>query len=109
MLKNKPFAIFLSLALISLSLIPLSQAYSATDAVISLNPSQTYQTISGWEATTQAGQTECSTFDQYKNTLFYQAINDLGINRVRVEIKSGAENPVDYFTLKQTGQITPQE
>ena len=36
MLKNKPFAIFLSLALISLSLIPLSQAYSATDAVISL-------------------------------------------------------------------------
>jgi uncharacterized repeat protein (TIGR01451 family) len=72
---------------------------------ISLNSAITYQTITGWEATAQAGQQECSSFANYKNTVFDQAVNDLGINRLRVEIRSGAENPVDYFDQWMKGEI----
>ncbi|MCP4359851.1 MAG: hypothetical protein GY796_17735 [Chloroflexi bacterium] len=72
----------------------LSQQPSET---ITLNSSITYQTITGWETTTQSGQLECTGFDNYSNHLFDLAVDDLGINRVRLEIKSGSENSQDYF------------
>ncbi len=74
------------------------------EAVIRLNPAITYQTISGWEATAQAGQAECPNFNAYKDNLFDQAVNDLGINRLRVEVRSGFENPTDYFGEFLRGQ-----
>jgi hypothetical protein len=85
-------------------------------ATIKLNPSVTYQTITGWEATAQAGQIECSLnpqtqkydpaiYDRYAGTLLDQAAAD-GINRVRVEVKSGFENPVDYFGRFVAGEIS---
>jgi hypothetical protein len=78
-------------------------------AVIRLNPSTTYQTITGWEATAQAGQQDCAGFANYKNGLFDQAVNDLGINRIRLEVRSGSENPLDYFNQYLTGQITDND
>jgi hypothetical protein len=77
---------------------------------VSVDGSTTFQTMVGWEATAQAGQIECgpAAFAIYKNSLFDQAV-DLGINRLRVSIKSGIENPVDYFTQYVNGQITFQE
>lgn len=106
MVKYKPFPLLILFLITGMVLVPFSRAVSATDAIIDLNPSITYQRISGWEATAQAGQWECPSFDSYKSSLFYQAIEDLGINRLRVEIKSNAENPVDYFNQWRTGQIT---
>lgn len=53
----------------------------------------------GWEATAQAGQVAFKDlFPRYKDALFDTVVNDLGINRIRLEIQSGIENPVDYFT-----------
>lgn len=69
-------------------------------------PSVGYQTIQGWEATDQAAQLYSPAWNNYKNSLLDQAVNDLGLNRVRLEIKSGVENPVDYFTQWRNGQIT---
>lgn len=69
-------------------------------------PAIRYQTMGGWEATAQAGQLESPAWDNYKNALFDQAVNDLGLNRIRAEITSGAENPVDYFAQWRAGQIT---
>ena len=63
----------------------------------------------GWEATTEAGQFYSPAWNNYKNSLLDQTVNDLGINRVRLEIKSGAENPVDYFAQWQAGQITESQ
>ncbi len=80
----------------------------AANATINLNNGITYQTVTGWEATAQAGQ-EDPTFPLYKDLLYDQAVNDLGINRLRLEIYSGAENPVDYFSQYLTGQITAAE
>jgi hypothetical protein len=45
----------------------------------------------GWEAAAQAGQTQhTGKWLTYKDALYDQAINDLGINRVRVEIRANA-------------------
>lgn len=62
--------------------------------------------MKGWEATAQAAELFSAAWPNYKNSLLSQAVNDLGINRVRLEVKSGIENPVDYFTQWRNGQIT---
>ncbi len=73
---------------------------------ISVIPSIRYQTMQGWEATAQAGELYSAAWNNYKNQLFDLAISDLGLNRIRLEIMSGAENPIDYFTQWRNGQIT---
>jgi hypothetical protein len=42
---------------------------------------------------------------QYRNSLYDQAAAD-GINRVRLELYSYTENPVDYFNQYVNGQIS---
>ncbi|MDX2260717.1 MAG: hypothetical protein SFU84_03360 [Gemmatimonadales bacterium] len=64
--------------------------------------------MSGWEATAQAGQEEPG-FDGWKNALMNLAFNDLGINRIRLEIYSGAEQPIDYFARLLAGTISEAE
>lgn len=63
----------------------------------------------GWEATAQAGQFHSTAWGNYKNNLLDRAVDELGINRVRLEITSGVENPVDYFAQWRAGQITEAE
>jgi hypothetical protein len=67
-----------------------------TPAVIAVRPTVKYQTITGWEAHPQSG-FESPDFHLFRDSLFNQVVNDLGINRVRLEIKAGAENTVDYY------------
>jgi Glycosyl hydrolase family 30 beta sandwich domain len=59
--------------------------------VISIAPATTYQTILDWEATAFASE-QNSNYSLYRDTLIDKAANDLGITRVRLEVKSGAEN-----------------
>src|SRR4030095_8437932 len=82
---------------------------SSEQSIIVLDPTKTYQNIVGWEANAQSGQTNALAFSKYKDQLFDQAVNDLGINRVRVEISSGAENPIDYFSQHMNGRIQRNE
>lgn len=76
---------------------------------IKIDPQQKFQIMTGWEATAQTGEHHSKAFDKYKEKLFDDAVNDLGINRLRLEIKSGVENPIDYFSQWQKGQITEQD
>ncbi|HEX6125577.1 MAG TPA: glycoside hydrolase family 30 beta sandwich domain-containing protein [Pyrinomonadaceae bacterium] len=76
---------------------------------ITINPSVTYQTMSGWEATSQAGQLEAVSWNVYRNSLLDQAANDLGVNRIRVELVSSVENPTDYYAQWRAGQITTSQ
>lgn len=79
-------------------------------AVITLSPEVMFQTIGGWEATAQAGQlTFRDIFPKYKDTLYDLTVNDLGINRIRLEITNGVENTGDYFTQYLNGQISREE
>ncbi|MGE0126704.1 MAG: hypothetical protein AB7U82_01270 [Blastocatellales bacterium] len=107
MLRAKNFVIALMLS----ALIFLACASTVPQqAVITLNQAVTYQTMLGWEATAQAGQWEFKNiFPKYKDFVFDSAINDLGLNRVRLEIQNGSENPVDYFTPFYNGLIPRSE
>jgi hypothetical protein len=78
-------------------------------AAITIHPSTTFQTIVGWEATSQAGQIECKSWDLYKQELLPRVVNEAGINRIRLEVKSGFENPVDWYDEMVAGKITMAE
>jgi hypothetical protein len=78
-------------------------------AVIKIIPQQKFQIITGWEATAQAGESYSPAFEKYKQELFNEAVNDLGINRLRLEVRSGAENPKDFFTAFDSKQISEDE
>lgn len=78
---------------------------SGTTGTITINAGVQYQTISGWEAHAQSGHEE-PFFPLYRDQLFDQAVNDLGINRLRLEVRSGSENSADYYTQWRRGQIS---
>ncbi|HEX6125589.1 MAG TPA: hypothetical protein VFZ23_09490 [Pyrinomonadaceae bacterium] len=78
------------------------------EAVITIDPAQHYQTMSAWEATAQAGQ-EFASYEKYRDKLAFDAVNELGINRLRVEVRSGSENSVDYGEMHRAGEITDSE
>ncbi|CAG0945472.1 hypothetical protein ANRL1_02368 [Anaerolineae bacterium] len=90
--------------ILAVALLVCSLAYSQTvttaagSATITLSPQTRFQTINGWEAVAQAGQIDSPAFSIYKNSLYDQAVNDLGINRLRVEIKSKVVNGDFDFT-----------
>lgn len=71
--------------------------------VITVDTLTRFQTMDGWEATAQAAQGN-PTFPQWQSSLFDQAVNDLGINRLRVEVYAGVENPVDWFVSEVDGE-----
>lgn len=62
------------------------------EANITLDPNKTYQTISGWEATAQAGQ-RFADWNTYKSVLMDAAAAD-GINRFRMELSMRTENTI---------------
>jgi uncharacterized protein (TIGR03437 family) len=74
------------------------------DAVVRLNSGVRYQTISGWEAVAEAGN-DTDAFPLFKDQVFGLAVNDLGLNRIRLEIRAGAENAQDYWTQHQQGTL----
>jgi len=91
-------------------------AEATAQATITLDKTTTFQTITGWEAESQSGEIlEVNTvtnhsnanpaFALYSGKLFDMAVNDLGINRLRLGIGEGVENTTDYFTQYLNGQI----
>ena len=99
----KQSVVLLGMALMGARL-PAQQA-----AVIAVNPSVVFQKMTGWEATLGLHVAENPAFPYFKDRLFDQAVNDLGINRVRLEVKSGIENSRDYSSeLKKKLISAPQ-
>lgn len=89
----------------------IKSANSRPPDVVAINlvPSIRYQRMRGWEATAQAGQFHSAAWSSYKNTVLDRSVNELGVNRVRVEVPSGVENPVDYFGQWREGKISEKE
>ena len=76
-----------------------------TGAFIDVYPDLQYQEMLGWEGTGQLGEDECNrnAFNALRPELVNRLVNELGINRVRLETRSGHENPHDYYSAyKQT-------
>lgn len=72
---------------------------------IHVDATQRYQVMTGWQATAQVGETECQGYSTYKDELFRRAVNELGLNRLKVPVRAGAEGPRDWFGEFMSGQI----
>jgi hypothetical protein len=73
---------------------------------VAVNMASRQQVITGWEATAQAGQGTAA-YPKYRDALMTLAAGDLGINRLRVAVRSGAENPVDSWMQMKKGLLSP--
>ena len=64
--------------------------------------------MTGWEALAEIGQAECDprAYQTYKSGVLDRAANELGINRIRLGLRNGYENPVDQFIPFKAGQLT---
>lgn len=78
---------------------------------ISIDHNRAGQTLSGWEVTARFWEFDKAN-DRYdgswlssRDSIVQKLVEDAGITRVRVELRSGVENPVDYWTQFVTGQI----
>ncbi len=60
-------------------------------ATVTVDTLTRFQVMTGWEGTAQVGQ-NTPNYAQWKGGIFAKLVNDLGINRVRVPVRSGAEN-----------------
>lgn len=74
---------------------------------INVLPATTFQTIVGWETTAGIGQLDFQPPDflRWSNAVLDSAVS-IGINRIRLQFRSGWENTQDYFALWRAGTIT---
>ncbi len=82
--------------------------------VVTVVPGVTYQTMTGWEAVANIGQDDpgvCSPtlIANYRDLVADRAVDELGLNRLRLELKSGSENPRDGFAELLAGTIERSE
>jgi hypothetical protein len=76
----------------------------AQSVTISLDPSIKLQKMTGWQAVGQIGDLwgmeltgDSDYMLKWRDEVVNEAVNDLGINMIQIGIKSGDENPTDYF------------
>jgi len=85
-------------------------------ALITIDPQKTFQTIQGWQATMNASygtDVDWSINDRrwvpYRNEIITSLIDQVGLSSARLELRSGAENPVDYWTKFANGAISQSQ
>ena len=74
---------------------------------ITLDSQTTYQTMRGWEVVGWMDNAAPG-FASFAPLVLDQVV-DLGINRVRLEVRSGVEHPMDNYQRLLSGQITHDE
>ncbi|GEM_PF-2756400 len=75
----------------------VAPAFLHAQAVITLDSNVTYQVMRGWEVGTYVSAPCEPYFAALRDSLVRIAVDDVGINRLRLEVRSGAENTVDYY------------
>jgi len=88
--------------------VSLSPVFAGT---VTVNPAVTHQTIVGWEII-QGPLSSVTSFNPPLtqatiNQLFDKTVTELQINRIRLEVRSGAEYNRDNYTLYKTNQLDP--
>ncbi|HEV8364355.1 MAG TPA: Ig-like domain-containing protein [Gemmatimonadaceae bacterium] len=84
-------------------------ATPSSSGTITVNSAQQFQTMTGWEALMEIGQAECDprAYQAYRNEVLDRAAFEVGINRIRLGLRAGFENPVDYWPMyRPGGQLT---
>lgn len=73
----------------------LGSACNAQQVEITIDPAQRFQTMSGWELNSEIADVESGrdrALPRYGDALMDLAVDRVGVNRLRVEVRSGAEN-----------------
>lgn len=84
---------------------------SQPQASLTIDTNERHQTMSGWEVTARGWEYDKANdrFDgsgaAQREELAVMLVDEAGIDRLRVEIKSGIENPIDYWSLFAAGKI----
>jgi hypothetical protein len=75
------------------SVAPAGVTMQPASATISVNPSKTYQTFSGWETVFLSSIHDYTRVLPAYDAVLDEAVNDLGITRALIGISSGTEHP----------------
>jgi O-glycosyl hydrolase len=80
---------------------------------ITINPATTHQTITGWGISEYYALDDPALFPTPPaaatvNQIFDRAVNEFGVNRIRLGVRSGSENQ-DYYAQYKAGTLPYQE
>jgi len=78
-------------------------------ATITVDPSARFQVMRGWEVTSDMTDDHPDSLPLYREKLYDMAVSDIGIDRLRLEIRSGAENNNQAWKKVSSGQISYEE
>ena len=79
-------------------------------AEITLDATQRFQTISGWEATADLpDQPTAPHWAPYREEQLDSIVEEIGINRIRLEVRSGAESDRGYISRFIAGKMPFEE
>lgn len=77
------------------------------EALIELAPAERYQTISGWEVTAYMADTRVpEPRPPYWTEVYDRAVTEVGINRLRLEVRSGAESTGRNWERFSAGELS---
>lgn len=89
---------------------PLAVACAQDRAVITVDPAEHHQIMRGWEVTTDmTDEDHPDAVRLYQEQIYDMAVSDIGIDRVRLEVRSGAENSNGAWKKFAAGQISYQD
>lgn len=103
--RHPSIAVVLLVAGVFVATQPRGGSARAAD-VITVNASQQYQTMTGWEANAWAAETS-PRFPALLDATLTTLVNEVGINRLRVQLRSGQENSTDYWSMYSSDQDNP--
>jgi hypothetical protein len=111
----RPLAGALAVALAAAVAAAASWLGAQQNATIDLIADETYQTMNGWEVTPRIWEINKkenrfdASWKPFMPAIMDRMVNELGVNRVRLEFRSGFENRVDYWSRFMAGTISYQE
>ncbi len=93
----------------------LAASCATAQSRVVIDRGQPAQTVSGWEVTLRFWEFDKAN-DRYdpswldrRDTIIEKLVNDAGVTRVRLQLRSGVENPVDYWAQFVDGKIGYRE
>lgn len=101
------------LALAMLLVFPFSAL--AQPVEVTVDQTKRYQTMSGWEVTvylTQFGKAQNRfdpTWHQFQDQILDTLVDEVGVNRVRLELRSNTENSTPYWAQFESGEISQKD
>jgi hypothetical protein len=81
---------------------------SPSGAIVQVDLGTRFQRIWGWQAQVNDGVNGCNAvaYPRFRDQVHDRAANELGINNLRLEIRSGSENNRNYFAEWKAGLIS---